>query len=855
MSRQEQHREPSSVFGMSSQQLDRLLSVGLEGNQQGEPGAVALPLHPIMERPGALIGRYRLVEVLGEGGMAVVYLAEQEWPIRRRVALKIIKIGMDTKQVVARFEAERQALALMDHPHIAKVLDAGATEAGRPYFVMELVEGIPITAYCNENRLSIRERLTLFVELCEAVQHAHEKGIIHRDLKPTNILVTQRRGVPYPKVIDFGVAKAVNQRLTEKTLCTRCEQIIGTPVYMSPEQAGFDDAAIDTRTDVYSLGVLLYELLIGTTPFDSDTVHQAGYLEMQRIIRETEPSIPSTKLATLSDRRKVIAEQRQTTPELLFKEVKGDLDWIVMKALEKDRSHRYDTARALAEDIQRRLDNLPVLAGSPGLWYRIRKLAVRRQQHIAVALAILLGFSSVLLALVMIHGARSQISSRVTRPVQDRQSGGAGTGKRSGPVGASRTATAVQPIAWWRFDETSGAVAHDSVGNNHATVQGAMWTDGYIGGALHFDGINDAVRTPLRINQMERSAGATFCAWVYPEFKEPNEYCARWGDRHVISTDDSGKDWSILCKDEDLWRVFVGQDVKYAGLTVDVNQWQFVAAVFEPGSGVRFYKNHQKVFIPQIGYDASSNVTIGDTTNPSLPSFFAGKIDEVQIYNRPLNDQDIAMLSAIGPESGIQEVRLPVSWWCYRRRLPQDLINGHVGTLADSPRWTTGPFDDGLIFDGAAEYLDCGNVPAYNVIDPITVCAWIKVHALDEAIHAIASKGNSAWRLQSSGSSVSFQCTLQSGTSLALNGRIRVDDGAWHHVAGVFDGTEGRLHIDGILDDSEYLSGTIATNNEPMWIGANPECPGQNWNGAIRDVRIYDCALGSEEIAALAAEQ
>jgi len=342
--------------------------------------------------PGSVIGPYKLLEKIGEGGMAVVYRAEQTQPIRRQVALKIIKVGMDTKQVIARFEAERQALALMDHPHIAQVLDAGATEEGRPYFVMELVQGNSITAYCDKHELSTKARLGLFVQVCNAVQHAHQKGIIHRDIKPSNVLVTQRDGTPSPKVIDFGIAKATNQRLTEKTVFTRFAQMIGTPQYMSPEQAEVGEMDIDTRSDIYSLGILLYELLTGTTPLDDEQLRQAGYLAMQRIIREEEPVKPSTKLNKLMDRGDDtltdIAKQRRSTPELLAKTVRGDLDWIVMKALEKDRAYRYETASELGLDVQHHLQHEPILARPPSKLYRFHKLVRRNKTVFAAAAAV-----------------------------------------------------------------------------------------------------------------------------------------------------------------------------------------------------------------------------------------------------------------------------------------------------------------------------------------------------------------------------------------------------------------------------------------------------------------------------------
>lgn len=336
----------------------------------------------IPDMTGTEIGRYKLLEKIGEGGMATVYMAEQRHPICRRVALKIIKLGMDTKQVIARFEAERQALAMMDHPNIATVLDAGTTETGRPYFVMELVRGLPITKFCDTNNLTTRERLELFVSVCHAVQHAHQRGIIHRDIKPSNVLVTLHDGKPVPKVIDFGIAKALNQRLTEKTIFTRYSQMIGTPEYMSPEQAEMSGLDVDTRTDVFSLGVLLYELLAGTTPFDSEYLLSKGYGEMQRIIREEEPTRPSTKVSTLGEALTDVARHRRVAPEALGRLMRGDLDWIVMKTLEKDRTRRYETVHSLAEDVERHLRNEPITASSPGTIYRLQKFLRRNRTKV-----------------------------------------------------------------------------------------------------------------------------------------------------------------------------------------------------------------------------------------------------------------------------------------------------------------------------------------------------------------------------------------------------------------------------------------------------------------------------------------
>ena len=321
------------------------------------------------------------LQQIGEGGMGVVYMAEQTEPVERRVALKIIKPGMDSRQVIARFEAERQALAMMDHPNIAKVLDAGTTETGRPYFVMELVKGVPITKYCDEKHLSLKQRLELMIPVCQAIQHAHQKGIIHRDIKPTNVLVAQYDGRPVPKVIDFGVAKATAQKLTERTMFTELGQVVGTLEYMSPEQAELNQLDIDTRSDIYSLGVLLYELLTGTTPFDKQKLRTAAFDEMLRIIREDEPPKPSTNLST-SGTLPSIAANRQTEPARLSKAVRGELDWIVMKALEKDRNRRYETANGLrGRHPALPQTTKPVQACPPSAGYRFRKFARQAPRH------------------------------------------------------------------------------------------------------------------------------------------------------------------------------------------------------------------------------------------------------------------------------------------------------------------------------------------------------------------------------------------------------------------------------------------------------------------------------------------
>jgi serine/threonine protein kinase len=356
-----------------------------------EGGLPRISESSVDEASAQIVGRYKLLEKIGEGGFGEVWMVEQGEPVKRRVALKIIKLGMDSRQIVARFEAERQALAMMDHANIAKIFDAGTTDTGRPYFVMELVRGVRITEYCDQNQLPTKERLDLFIRVCQAIQHAHQKGIIHRDIKPSNILVTMDDGMPVPKVIDFGIAKATQQKLTDKTVFTQFQQFIGTPAYISPEQAEMSGLDVDTRSDIYSLGVLLYELLVGQTPFDAKEMMKGGLDALRQIIREKEPLRPSTRLNTLpGEARTTAGKRRQTDTGKLVHQLRGDLDWIVMKCLEKDRTRRYETVNGLAMDIQRHLSNEPVLARPPSQLYEFQKTVRRHKFGFAAAAAIIM---------------------------------------------------------------------------------------------------------------------------------------------------------------------------------------------------------------------------------------------------------------------------------------------------------------------------------------------------------------------------------------------------------------------------------------------------------------------------------
>ncbi|MCF7972602.1 MAG: protein kinase, partial [Phycisphaerae bacterium] len=411
-----------SLFGVDTQRLKKLAALGFGPDKSDRPDrdSVTTPGDMFVETSGDWIGHYKLISVLGEGGMGIVYLAQQQRPIRRQVALKLVKPGMDSGKIIARFEAEQQALACMDHPYVAHVYDAGLTAGGRPYFVMEYVEGIPITEHCDKHKLTVEKRLELFLQVCEAIAHAHQKGLIHRDIKPSNILVSCKENQTVTKVIDFGIAKALTQSLTERTLYTEQGQFVGTPEYMSPEQAEPTAQGIDTRTDIYSLGVVLYELLVGVLPFDTETFREGGPDHIRRVIREEDPKTPSTRLNRVSgDKSTKAASLRCTDRRTLNRTLHGDLDWITLKAMDKDPDRRYATAQALAEDIRHHLRHEPVTAGAPGLAYRLRKFLRRNRTRVFVAAAAV-ALVACITALTLMSSQASR-QARVTATLRDRE--------------------------------------------------------------------------------------------------------------------------------------------------------------------------------------------------------------------------------------------------------------------------------------------------------------------------------------------------------------------------------------------------------------------------------------------------
>jgi serine/threonine protein kinase len=617
-------------------------------------------LEPLSEKAGDKIGRYKLLQEIGVGGMGSVWMAEQEEPVRRRVALKVIKLGMDTRQVIGRFEAERQALALMDHPNIAKVLDAGATDAGRPYFVMEMVRGIPITDYCDKHTLSSSERLELFVQVCHAIQHAHQKGVIHRDIKPSNILVADHDGTPLPKVIDFGIAKATSdQRLTDKTLFTAFQQFLGTPAYMSPEQAEMSGLDIDTRADIYSLGVLLYELLTGKTPFDQKELLAAGLDEMRRTIREKEPLKPSTRLtqdlvskSAIGNRQSEMdgaSPRRLVQMKELIRSLRGDLDCIVMKCLDKDRQRRYGEAANLATDLERYLSNEPVEARPPSAAYLLAKYLRRHRVPFVVSGAVALGLVLVGVAAYSLALSRAPSSSVRPKPPEvlffDGKSVATEQDLRKGLV------------LHFTFDqdETRLKVTDASGSGNHGQTSGVRWTaDGKKGGAYEFTADGQQIEVPN--NDSLNPKQFTLSAWV--KTTTGDHFWRRIFDKsysqgYALSI---AGDWK-----QNKWRGKVGLEIGpgehflLSQNPVNDGQWHHVVATFDGTEQALFMDGQpqgKKLRWKSPGQAGATrcNLVIGcnwtSLPEEDLGKSFRGLIDEPMVWSRALSENEVAFLFA-----------------------------------------------------------------------------------------------------------------------------------------------------------------------------------------------------------------
>jgi parallel beta-helix repeat protein len=596
---------------------------------------------------------YEILRVLGEGGMGVVYLARQKPPLQRQVALKIVKPGMDSKQVIARFEAERQALALLDHPNIAQVYDAGTTRDAHPFFAMEYVNGPSIVDFCDQHKLNLNERLDLFIHVCEGVHHAHQKGILHRDIKPSNILMCTEGDKPVPKIIDFGVAKALTAHLTDRTLVTEQDQLLGTPEYMSPEQAEMRKQEIDTRSDVYSLGAVLYELLTGVPPFDPKSLREGGIDHIRRTIRDEDPKTPSTRLSTLgAPEVQKIAQQRGSDAAALTRYLRKELEWIPLKAMRKDRAERYPSALALAEDIHRYLEGARLAAGPASVMYRLRKFAGRHRVAILAASAVV---AAVIMGIALSEAMRPE-AQRARKASAKPQTG---QGPMDGrPVLGSAVASQDGLVAHWKLDETEGPTAHDSAGQYHGTVCGdPQWTTGKVGGALQFDGLDDYVELPIDM-VISSLADCTLATWV-------NFSPGTGRDRRIFDFGRNSKVYMCLTASTEAngpvgfaitvlgnmnWR----EDQTMTAYVLRAG-WHHLAVTMDARNkthslyldGHIIARNPAAQFSPR-DLGATTNNWLGRAQYPG-EHYFKGSLDDFRIYNRALSEAEVTQLAGTTP--------------------------------------------------------------------------------------------------------------------------------------------------------------------------------------------------------------
>jgi len=753
-------------------------------------------LSRLTEQPSDRIGHYKLLEKIGEGGCGVVYMAEQEEPVRRRVALKIIKLGMDTKQVVARFEAERQALALMEHPNIARVYDAGATITGRPYFVMELVRGVKITDYCDQQKLSTGQRLDLFVQVCQAIQHAHQKGIVHRDIKPSNILITEHDGSPMPKVIDFGIAKATNdQPLTDKTLFTAFEQFIGTPAYMSPEQTGMGGLDIDTRSDIYSLGVLLYELLTGKPPFDAEEMQRSALDDILRLIREREPKRPSQRLTILTlQELTTLAQRRQSEPAKLPNLMRGDLDWIVMKTLEKDRKRRYETANGLAVDIQRYLNNEPVVARPPSNLYRLKKM-IRRNKFAfaavgAVFVALLAGFGT---SLFLLYKEREAL--RLAVPA-----------KLAEDFLRQRLIATRRAVTYWNWFPPASVNDHWQARHQHVD---------------HVNALNELARF---LNQQGKLSEAEVLLEESLRERKQNQNSSPLDISDAILTlSDIRVEERHYSEAENLLLEGISSLQKSSDRfpeTLKEINWKLISLYEKSGR-------------PDRAAEWIANMPINQ--RPTIPVDGALKYCPNLISMWPCEGY---ALDSVGTNNGIIFGDVTVTNGIVDKALHFNGTNGWV-QIANAPRLLVFSLSAWVRFDS----LDSAG--SYTNLQFVIFRKNSRINNY-EGFSLVKSRED-----LDSVDRFAFEVTSADGDNAKIQSKIAVETGVFYNVVATFNGAFLRLYVNGIEQSSSYHPYPIDYGNRPMFFGTS----GEKWDGhlagSLDEVSLYDNALSADQVQAI----